>query len=159
MTLDLPGRLFDLDVPECRTSEIDCRIRCLAKVAYHPSSKVDHPLSGAISNLFMLWFREICKDKPPSSEGYKGTTEKVVILKQTNSHNYPDAALTKTAKPLIAVEIGVTQSPESLFAGCHQYLRDDSAGCRHCQYPRRGPLQTVGSTMEDEPCRAGDALE
>lgn len=81
-------------------------------------------IHSAISNSFMSWFRDICRDKPPGSEGYKGTTEEVTILKQTGSHKYPDASLTKATRPIIAVEAGVTQSLESLFLDCRQYLRD-----------------------------------
>ena len=83
-------------------------------------------IHSAILNSFMSWFRDICRDKPLGSEGYKGTTEEVTILKQTSSHKYPDASLTKATRPLIAVEVGVTQSLESLFLDCHQYLWDDN---------------------------------
>lgn len=101
-------------------SEIDCRIRCFAKATYQPCDKID-PSSCNLDSVYA-----ICKDKSPGSECYKGTTEEVVILKQTDNHKYPDAALTEATKPLITVEVGITQSLESLFCDCRSYLRDDS---------------------------------
>ena len=61
-------------------------------------------------------------DMSPGSEGSKGTTEEVVILKQMNDHKYPDVTMMKVTKPVITVEIGVTQSLELLFCDCRQYL-------------------------------------
>ena len=72
----------------------------------------------------MPWFHNIFRDKPAGSEECKGTTEEVTILKQTSSHKYPEAALTKATRQLIAVEVGVTQSLRSLFLDCREYLWD-----------------------------------
>lgn len=113
-----PDSVFIMGIPERRMSEIDCWIWCFAKATYQPCDKID-PSSCNLDPVYA-----ICKDKSPGSECYTGTTEEVVILKQTDNHRYPDAALTEATKPLITVEVGITQSLESLFCDCRQYLRD-----------------------------------